>query len=421
MKNKFNTLKPYIYEYSQKELRKKTINGLFRAILEPVISNQKFECCILFRILEIQGKESLLKRLGFAGAKLFSFSENLNSFNIKDSQKDTNIWGKTEFLIVLGQRYSACLIWDYSSSNNQDSSEVCLLYNSKIISNIAKQVLENSKDDFENLIEKYSPDRRENKILNGSINNIALLYNDTNEEIMYTTAEKDNYLSDDETKKTAQIVSDKAKFISHEIKNNLSVINLYSKILEKRFQSIQMKSEILSSVNNAINSINNASEHISSLIGELRCISAPYYTKESIKKIILNTLMQCAVKTESLGIETVLEEFDDVIINTDKVKIECALMNIIFNAAEASSKGSKITIFCNRENDKFTITIKNNGKEIPKDIQTQIFEPEFTTKEKGNGLGLAICKNQLQLIGGDIELVKSDKDETVFKIVLNIK
>ena len=43
MKNKFNTLQKYIFDNSVKEYRKETVNGLFRSILEPIISNQKFE------------------------------------------------------------------------------------------------------------------------------------------------------------------------------------------------------------------------------------------------------------------------------------------------------------------------------------------------------------------------------------------
>ena len=50
MKNRFNTLKKFIYDNSEKEYHEKTVNGLFRAILEPVISNQKFDACVLLRL-----------------------------------------------------------------------------------------------------------------------------------------------------------------------------------------------------------------------------------------------------------------------------------------------------------------------------------------------------------------------------------
>ena len=131
MKNKFNTLQKYIFDNSVKEYRKETVNGLFRAILEPVVSNQKFESFILFRLLDLKEKENYLKRLEFSGAKLYNFSELLEN----NCEKE-NIWGTTEFVVIFGQRYSVALIWDYSTGTGE-TTDVCLLYNSSIISEIA--------------------------------------------------------------------------------------------------------------------------------------------------------------------------------------------------------------------------------------------------------------------------------------------
>ena len=89
--------------------------------------------------------------------------------------------------------------------------------------------------------------------------------------------------------KTASVVSEKAKFIAHEIKNNLSIINLYSKITEKRLSKVELEDETKVSVETAIKNINTASETISSLINDLRSLSAPYITDLSVKNIVLNT------------------------------------------------------------------------------------------------------------------------------------
>ena len=54
------------------------------------------------------------------------------------------------------------------------------------------------------------------------------------------------------------------------------------------------------------------------------------------------------------------------------------------------------------------------------ELQNKIFDANFTTKETGNGLGLAICKKEMKLINGDIELEYSDENETSFNIILPI-
>ena len=91
-------------------------------------------------------------------------------------------------------------------------------------------------------------------------------------------------------------------------------------------------------------------------------------------------------------------------------------MNIIFNATEACQDKGIINISTEVQEDCVSIVISNNGNSIPLEIQNKIFEPDFTTKTKGNGIGLAICKLQLQSIGGDINLLKSDEKETTFEI-----
>ncbi len=413
MKNKFNTLQKYIFEYSVKEYRKETVNGLFRAILEPVVSNQKFESFILFRLLDLKEKESYLKRLEFSGAQLFNFSDVL-----KNNCEKEKIWDTTEFVVVVGQRYSVALIWDYSTGTAAESTDVCILYNSSIISEIAKVILDNSSQDFKELLQKYVPDRRENLILNNSIRNIVDSLNDKNEEILYKIAESNHPIDTDEILNTASIVSEKAKFIAHEIKNNLSIINLYSKITEKRLSNLEMEEETSVSVSNALKNINTASETISSLINDLRSLSAPYLTDLSIKNVILNTIMLCEEKAKKAGVNIVVSDLPDCILSTDKVKLESAITNLIFNAIEACSDGCSICVDCFVEPKEVRVFVKNNGEKIPVEIQSKIFEIDFTTKQKGNGLGLAICKTQMQMVRGDINLVHSNNVETLFEIVM---
>ena len=91
-------------------------------------------------------------------------------------------------------------------------------------------------------------------------------------------------------------------------------------------------------------------------------------------------------------------------------------MNVIFNAIEACTDGCKIDISCTQEENEIKILIENNGQEISKEIQKKIFDSEFTTKEKGNGIGLSACKDQLKEINCDLNLVSSNKEKTIFEI-----
>ena len=417
MKNKFNTLHPYILDNSINEFHKETVNGLFRSILEPIIGNQKFESCIVFRLLDTEEKQSLIKRLTFSKAQIFSFSDKLKEFGFNNIEVD-NIWNTTEFVIIIGLRYSACLLWDYSLSDKTNYTPVCYLHNSNLIGEIAKKIADNSLIDLKDVLLKIVPDRRENRLLNNAINSLASILNNKNEEVLFSELEKQQILKSDDMVETAAIVADKARFIAHEIKNNLSVINLYTKISQKRIENIQADEETFNSIERALINISKASESISAHINDLRCLSSPYKTEFNLKQSVDSIINQSYEKAYLSSVQICGNEVNDIVVNADRIKFECALLNVIYNAIEACSNGGKIDISSLKDNDKIKILIKNNGDKIPEEIKEKIFEPDFTTKKSGNGLGLAICRKQLNLTGGNINLVYSNDKETLFEIVL---
>ena len=417
MKNQINTLRQYIFDHSNKRYRKETVECLLRAVLEPLLTEQNMKACVLLRINDTENKKSLLKRLLYSQSNIFSYNDKLADYNIKNSQI-ANIWEETEFMVILAQRYNAALIWDYNTADNRNFSDICLLLNSKIIASIARKIAENSAEDIKEFI--HSTERRENKALNAAVCELAAQLNNKTEDAL-SLAKETKHFSSDNVINAASIIADKAKFIAHEIKNNLSVINLYASIAQKRFNNMTFDVESRLPIENAIKNILNASENVSALTADLRCLSSPYITEVNIKRVILNTVMMCEAKAQKAGVGIIVNDFDDCIIQTDKTKTACALTNIIYNAIEACRPNCRITIDCIQKSDKVHILIKNNGDMIPLELQQKIFEREFTTKPKGNGLGLAICKMQLESINGSINLVHSNKAETLFEIVYYLK
>ena len=90
-------------------------------------------------------------------------------------------------------------------------------------------------------------------------------------------------------------------------------------------------------------------------------------------------------------------------INCDPVKIDAVFINVLINSIQAlSDNGGKITVNISETNDKIKLEFSDSGPGIPEDIIDNIFEPLFTTKQKGTGLGLASCKNIVELHQGTI-------------------
>ena len=98
------------------------------------------------------------------------------------------------------------------------------------------------------------------------------------------------------------------------------------------------------------------------------------------------------------------------------------ILNLLNNSNDAFKKSAQkekiVKIYSEEKDGYIHITVEDNGSGIPEDIQSKIFEKNFSTKgDKGNGIGLAVCKSLLNKINGDI-ILESKQGCTKFKVVL---
>ncbi|MFB5630114.1 MAG: ATP-binding protein [Nitrosopumilaceae archaeon] len=88
----------------------------------------------------------------------------------------------------------------------------------------------------------------------------------------------------------------------------------------------------------------------------------------------------------------------------DSDKIEVVLDNLLTNSIQAIDNDGEITIRINNLEDEIEIEVEDSGDGVPDEIISRIFEPLFTTKKKGTGLGLASCKSIVEQHGGSISV-----------------
>lgn len=105
-----------------------------------------------------------------------------------------------------------------------------------------------------------------------------------------------------------------------------------------------------------------------------------------------------------------------------KTEIKRVLTNLIFNAAQASKKGGKIEIFLKHENNQAKVEIWDWGTGVPADLAEKIFLAQFTTKDEGNGLGLASCRQIIEERHcGTLKLMDNPQGGAVFSFTLPIE
>ena len=103
-----------------------------------------------------------------------------------------------------------------------------------------------------------------------------------------------------------------------------------------------------------------------------------------------------------------------VLVRADNEQISQVFVNIIRNALQASPTDIIVVLNAAYSDREVQISISDDGTGIPENIQARIFQPNFTTKSNGNGLGLAISKHIVEGSGGRIEFATSSKGTTFF-------
>lgn len=182
-----------------------------------------------------------------------------------------------------------------------------------------------------------------------------------------------------------------ARTIAHEVRNPLTNINLATEHLRSEIQSSADVDILFDMITRNSNRIN---ELINDLLNSTKAAQLNF-TKVTINDVLDQSLGFAQDRIDLKGIKVIKNYTANLCpILVDIEKINIAFLNIIINAVEAmESHGGILTIATEEKNTRCVVTISDNGKGMNKESLTKLFEPYFTTKEKGSGLGLTNTQN----------------------------
>ncbi|HEY9342087.1 MAG TPA: ATP-binding protein [Hanamia sp.] len=207
-----------------------------------------------------------------------------------------------------------------------------------------------------------------------------------------------------------------ARTIAHEVRNPLTNINLSIE---------QLRSEVPESetTNLFFEMVVRNSERINHLVSDLlntTRVADLNFVKTSINDVLDGSINFASDRIELKQIK-VVKNYDPEICDVfvDIQKIEVAFLNIIVNAIEAMEDNGVLTVGTQSKNNKCVVRISDNGKGMTKAQMGRLFEPYSTTKEKGNGLGLANSQNIILGHNGSISAESEPGVGTTFTISFN--
>ena len=197
--------------------------------------------------------------------------------------------------------------------------------------------------------------------------------------------------------------------VAHEIKNPLAAMQIHTQLMRKAFQRYGSLDEEKADKYLAV--IEEETEHLNKIAVDFLYAVKPLDVElrlgslnEEIDEVVSFLLPEAEEK--KISVETKLDSFIPRI-EFDARLVKQALLNLVQNAFAAMDDGGKLLIYSKNEGDFISLRIKDTGCGIPEEKLSKIFEPYFTTKASGTGLGLTLVYKIMKEHNGDIH-VKSE-------------
>jgi polar amino acid transport system substrate-binding protein len=204
--------------------------------------------------------------------------------------------------------------------------------------------------------------------------------------------------------------------VAHEIRNPLTSIKTFIDMLPKKYDRPEFRELIVEHLPAEVNRLNMI---VSDLIEYAR--PRPPQKQRYTAGELASLLAFLQVTTEKKGIHLEKRIDENLVFFIDPQQIRQVIFNLVFNAIDAveDAPEKKIAIMMEKENESAgRITVSDTGKGIKKEEINRIFEPFYSSKEKGGGLGLTLSYNLIKENNGDIYVDSQPSRGTVFTIKL---
>ncbi|NDB46063.1 MAG: GHKL domain-containing protein [Nitrososphaeria archaeon] len=239
-----------------------------------------------------------------------------------------------------------------------------------------------------------------------------------------TVKEQRDWLLDEMTKKVGELshfqtelfkaerlsaIGEMSARIAHDMRNPLSIIKNSIELVKLKYSE-----HISSDVYTLFTSIDNASSRLVFQLDDVLNFvrSSPLdCSQHSLGKILDSSIHEIVIPDQII----INKPNNDVQLFCDEEKIKAVFTNLIMNSIQAMDSHGTITVQFFESSDDVKFTIQDEGSGIPKNLIDKIFEPLFTTKSRGTGLGLPAVKMIIQQHHGTITVSNSP---TIFSITI---
>jgi len=210
--------------------------------------------------------------------------------------------------------------------------------------------------------------------------------------------------------------------VAHEIKNPLGSISIHIQLIQKTMSSPKRLDR--KTVRHYLDVVNEEVDRLNRIVVDFLFAVRPMDARleeADVNKLLEDLLEFVHFELEEAKIELIPRLAEDLpLLEFDEKLLKQALLNIINNAVAAMPKGGTLTVSTERRGEVVLVHVRDTGSGISDENMAKIFEPYFTTKDFGSGLGLTVVYKIVKEHGGEINVKSREGEGTTFTISLPI-
>ncbi|MEW6419251.1 MAG: ATP-binding protein [Nitrospirota bacterium] len=196
-----------------------------------------------------------------------------------------------------------------------------------------------------------------------------------------------------------------AKGIAHEIRNPLNFISLSIDHLKEKYKPLEGGDK--ENFESLIMSIKHEIQRLNKLVGDFLDYGKPL--RLSLKEVDMNVIIKDVIdlvrtKAEKDSVRIHYQGSEPLKLHIDPELIKTCIFNVILNSFQAMPAGGNLTVSIKASDSRVSIVIEDTGLGVSKENLPKLFDPFFSTKSTGLGLGLAMTKRVIEEHGGKVDL-----------------
>ena len=209
-----------------------------------------------------------------------------------------------------------------------------------------------------------------------------------------------------------------AGMVGHDIRNPLQAI-IGDVYLLKDYLAIMPEMQTMKDSVESLDGIEKNVEYIEKIVQDLQDYSRPlpvFVVETDLDKLCSEVIIRKSIP-DNIVYSCQVEQGAKKLV-ADPAMLKRVLSNLVINAVQAMPDGGELDVRAYRELDDVVISVSDTGVGIPQEAREKLFTPLFTTKSKGQGLGLAVVKRLTESLGGTVTFESLEGKRTTFTVRL---